>query len=139
MTAASEQHPSGNDNGARHENTVRICNRRGLHARAAAKFVRMVDGFKQEQQGLVVRVAKDDMEVCGSSISFCCAANRASPTVLPGGAAKKVLNSRLVASYSSGAGQWLAITCRPPAPMKARTRPSSACPPPPPMPASVVA
>ena len=47
--------------------------------------------------------------------------------------------SRLVASKSSGAGQWLAITERPPAPMKLRTSPSSALPPPLATPASRVA
>lgn len=40
-----------------------IVNKRGLHARAAAKFVRLV-----EELGGDVTVAKDDMEVCGSSI-----------------------------------------------------------------------
>jgi phosphocarrier protein len=50
------------------EKTVTICNRRGLHARAAAKFVKVVDGFKRENATLAVRVFKDDMEVCGSSI-----------------------------------------------------------------------
>lgn len=43
--------------------TVRISNRRGLHARAAAKFVKLV-----EERGADVRVLKDDMDVCGSSI-----------------------------------------------------------------------
>jgi phosphocarrier protein len=45
------------------ERTVVIVNKRGLHARAAAKFVRLV-----EELGGDVTVAKDDMEVCGSSI-----------------------------------------------------------------------
>ena len=45
------------------ERTVLIVNKRGLHARAAAKFVRLV-----EELGGDVSVAKDDMEVCGSSI-----------------------------------------------------------------------
>lgn len=45
------------------ERTVLIVNKRGLHARAAAKFVRLV-----EELGGDVTVAKDDMEVCGSSI-----------------------------------------------------------------------
>lgn len=50
------------------ENTARICNRRGLHARAAAKFVRTADTFKQTCASLSVRVSKDGMDVCGSSI-----------------------------------------------------------------------
>lgn len=45
------------------EKTVLIVNRRGLHARAAAKFVRLV-----EEMGADVMVAKDDMEVSGASI-----------------------------------------------------------------------
>ena len=48
---------------ARPERTVLIVNKRGLHARAAAKFVRLV-----EELGADVTVAKDDMAVCGSSI-----------------------------------------------------------------------
>ena len=48
---------------ALHEKTVKITNKRGLHARAAAKFVKLV-----EQHKASVKVQKDDMEVCGSSI-----------------------------------------------------------------------
>ena len=48
---------------ASHEKTVQIVNRRGLHARAAAKFVKLVEQHKAD-----VKVLKDDMEVCGSSI-----------------------------------------------------------------------
>lgn len=51
------------DMSERPERTVLIVNKRGLHARAAAKFVRLV-----EELGADVTVAKDDMEVCGSSI-----------------------------------------------------------------------
>lgn len=45
------------------EKTVRITNKRGLHARAAARFVKLV-----EQSQADVTVTKDDMSVCGSSI-----------------------------------------------------------------------
>lgn len=48
---------------AKIEKTVTIVNRRGIHARAAAKFVRLV-----EELGVDVTVCKDDMEVCGTSI-----------------------------------------------------------------------
>lgn len=48
---------------ARIEKTMTIVNRRGLHARAAAKFVRLV-----EEMGAEVTVTKDDMEVSGASI-----------------------------------------------------------------------
>ncbi|MRG54695.1 phosphocarrier protein [Phyllobacterium sp. YR620] len=40
-----------------------IINRRGLHARASAKFVQLVDGFDAH-----VRVEKDGMTVGGTSI-----------------------------------------------------------------------
>jgi len=46
-----------------HEKTVRIRNQRGLHARAAAKFVKIVENNKAD-----VTVSKDGMSVCGSSI-----------------------------------------------------------------------
>jgi len=40
-----------------------VCNQRGLHARAAAKFVRTVEQYEAE-----VRVVKDGVEVPGDSI-----------------------------------------------------------------------
>ncbi len=42
---------------------VVIANRRGLHARAAAKFVKLAGSFDT-----VVAVARDDVVVCGVSI-----------------------------------------------------------------------
>ena len=45
------------------EKTVEITNQRGLHARAAAKFVKLVEHLKAD-----VTVVKDDMSVTGSSI-----------------------------------------------------------------------
>jgi phosphocarrier protein HPr len=45
------------------EKAVRIRNKRGLHARAAAKFVKLVEGQKA-----AVTVYKDGMAVCGTSI-----------------------------------------------------------------------
>ena len=42
---------------------VRIVNLRGLHARAAAKFVKLADTFDAR-----VEVTKDDMTVTGTSI-----------------------------------------------------------------------
>jgi phosphocarrier protein len=42
---------------------VRIVNRRGLHARAAAKFVRAAEQFEAE-----IKVRREDMEVVGTSI-----------------------------------------------------------------------
>ena len=46
-----------------HEAEVRIVNRRGLHARASAKFVNAVSGMDA-----TVEVAKDGNSVCGTSI-----------------------------------------------------------------------
>jgi phosphocarrier protein HPr len=43
--------------------TVRICNKRGLHARAAAKFVMMAERF-----GASVEVARDGQSVSARSI-----------------------------------------------------------------------
>ena len=45
--------------------TVRIVNRRGLHARASAKFVNLVTEL---DPGLAVSVAKDGTEAAGGSI-----------------------------------------------------------------------
>jgi|GEM_PF-9081 len=63
INAATALLQAGEGVSARLERTVLIVNKRGLHARAAAKFVRLV-----EEMGGDVTVAKDDMEVCGSSI-----------------------------------------------------------------------
>ncbi|MEZ5847324.1 MAG: HPr family phosphocarrier protein [Geminicoccaceae bacterium] len=43
--------------------TCRIVNRRGLHARAAASFVKLAETFNAE-----VRVSRDDLTVHGTSI-----------------------------------------------------------------------
>jgi phosphocarrier protein len=43
--------------------TVQLANRRGLHARASAKFVTVASG-----QGVAVEVEKDGSKVCGTSI-----------------------------------------------------------------------
>ena len=43
--------------------SVTICNKRGLHARAAARFVKMVENRQAK-----VTVSKDGQSVCGSSI-----------------------------------------------------------------------
>ncbi len=42
---------------------VTICNQRGLHARAAAKFVKLAGSYEAE-----ITVVKDDTEVPGRSI-----------------------------------------------------------------------
>lgn len=43
--------------------TVTICNERGLHARASAKFVKLAEGFDA-----MIEVTKDDTTVGGTSI-----------------------------------------------------------------------
>jgi len=43
--------------------SIEIVNKRGLHARASAKFVQLVDGYDAH-----VRVSKDGMTVGGTSI-----------------------------------------------------------------------
>ncbi len=48
---------------AREERRVEICNRLGLHARPAAKFVKLAGTFAAD-----VRIAKGDLEVNGKSI-----------------------------------------------------------------------
>ena len=57
---------SNDDQPIEHSPTIRkikIKNKRGLHARASAKFVGVADGFDTE-----IRVSKDGMEVVGTSI-----------------------------------------------------------------------
>lgn len=45
------------------ERRVTVCNRRGLHARASARFVQTAEQFDAE-----ITVAKDDLAVCATSI-----------------------------------------------------------------------
>jgi phosphocarrier protein HPr len=59
MSEAPDAPPSGPTN----TRTVTIVNRRGLHARAAARFVKTVERFKAE-----VTVARKDQAVSGLSI-----------------------------------------------------------------------
>lgn len=49
--------------GARIERTILICNAKGLHARASAKFVQTANRFKSK-----VTVTKDGQSVTGTSI-----------------------------------------------------------------------
>ena len=49
--------------GARGDRILKICNKRGLHARASAKFVQTTQAFDAD-----VRVSKDGHVVGGSSI-----------------------------------------------------------------------
>lgn len=52
-----EQHVSS------HKNVLTIKNKRGLHARASAKFVQLVDNYQAR-----ITVSKDGQSVCGTSI-----------------------------------------------------------------------
>lgn len=54
---------SGEGSGAPLRRSLAICNRRGLHARAAAKFVKCAQGFDAR-----ISVSKDGTTVAGSSI-----------------------------------------------------------------------
>lgn len=63
MTAPSVGAPQGDPNPDDVRALVTIVNRRGLHARAAAKFVKIAEQFVAD-----IEVAKDDMTVCGTSI-----------------------------------------------------------------------
>lgn len=60
-----DQEPLGQDagQGGAQRATVEIHNRRGLHARAAAKFVKLVGQYQAE-----IEVKRGEMTVCGLSI-----------------------------------------------------------------------
>lgn len=58
-----ETSPAGDGGAVVLSRTLVICNRRGLHARAAAKFVTMAERF-----GASVEVAKDGQSVSARSI-----------------------------------------------------------------------
>jgi phosphocarrier protein HPr len=51
------------NNGGRVARVVEICNRRGLHARASAKFVKLAGTFDAH-----VTVTREDQSVAGTSI-----------------------------------------------------------------------
>jgi phosphocarrier protein HPr len=63
MTAEAEADPSGRGQGKTLRRRVTVINRRGLHARAAVKFVNMAEQFMAD-----IEVARDNMVVCGTSI-----------------------------------------------------------------------
>ncbi|MBA5776983.1 HPr family phosphocarrier protein [Stappia sp. F7233] len=54
---------TANDEGAVLRRELMIVNRRGLHARASAKFVKLVEGFDAD-----VTISKDGQSVGGTSI-----------------------------------------------------------------------
>ncbi len=54
---------AGSDEDGRVARTVKICNQRGLHARASAKFVKLAGTFDAQ-----VTVTRDDQTVAGTSI-----------------------------------------------------------------------
>lgn len=61
MTAAET--PSPRAAAARPSRTVEICNQRGLHARASARFVKLAGTFDAD-----VTVRREDQTVAGTSI-----------------------------------------------------------------------
>ena len=63
MTGLPETAETSPGSGAPARRTATICNQKGLHARAAAKFVKLAERFDAE-----VTVEKNDTRVPGSSI-----------------------------------------------------------------------
>jgi phosphocarrier protein len=84
--------------------TIEIINKRGLHARASAKFVAAVSQF----DGCDVRVAKDGLEAAGGSIlglmMLGAAKGDTIEIVVTGGEAEARLE-RLAALVSDGFGE----------------------------------
>lgn len=62
-SAAEADLDAGPDADGRVSRTVKICNQRGLHARASAKFVKLAGTFDAQ-----VTVTRDDQTVAGTSI-----------------------------------------------------------------------
>jgi phosphocarrier protein len=63
MTSSPEADSGGSGPAQQLSRRVTVVNRRGLHARAAARFVNMAEQFVAE-----IEVARDSMVVCGTSI-----------------------------------------------------------------------
>jgi phosphocarrier protein HPr len=63
MSGAAETGPDRPGQGRALRRRVSVVNRRGLHARAAVKFVNMAEQFVAD-----IEVARDNMVVCGTSI-----------------------------------------------------------------------
>jgi phosphocarrier protein HPr len=63
MTAEADTEPRGPGKGKTLRRRVTVVNRRGLHARAAVKFVNTAEQFVAS-----IEVARDNMVVCGTSI-----------------------------------------------------------------------
>jgi phosphocarrier protein HPr len=63
MSDAAEAAPGGAGRGRALRRRVTVVNRRGLHARAAVKFVNTAEQFMAD-----IEVARDNMVVCGTSI-----------------------------------------------------------------------
>ncbi len=63
MAADAAEGGNNNEGGAVLVRSLTICNKRGLHARAAAKFVSLAERF-----GAVVEVSKDGQSVSALSI-----------------------------------------------------------------------
>jgi phosphocarrier protein len=63
MIDAPETDPSGRGQGQEIRRCVTVVNRRGLHARAAARFVNTAEQFVAN-----IEVARDNMVVSGTSI-----------------------------------------------------------------------
>ena len=82
---------------------LRIVNEKGLHARASAKFVEVVEGFDAEAQ-----VARDGMKVSGDSIMgllMLAAARGSSISVTTTGPQADALMAALAALVASKFGE----------------------------------
>jgi phosphocarrier protein HPr len=82
---------------------VTICNQRGLHARAAAKFVKTAEVFTAD-----IRVTKDDLTVGGTSIlglMMLAASPGSTPTLVVEGADAQPALQAVVALVEAGFGE----------------------------------
>ena len=85
--------------------TVTIVNKRGLHARASAKFVGAVSALPE---GAVVRVAKDGNQAAGGSIlglMMLGAAKGDEVELIVGGDGSEAVLAQLVALVEDGFGE----------------------------------
>ena len=88
-----------------HRQTVTIVNKRGLHARASAKFVGAVSALPE---GAVVKVAKDGNEAAGGSIlglMMLGAAKGDEVELIVGGDESEAVLAQLVALVEDGFGE----------------------------------
>jgi phosphocarrier protein HPr len=94
---------AGPANGRARRRSVQVVNRRGLHARAAARFVKLAERFDAE-----VEVAKDGTAVAGTSIMglmMLAAARGSTLELCVRGAEAEAALDALVALVATGFGE----------------------------------